>query len=1422
MALSTARIVAATKSPYPHEQAGVEFAIEALPDRDPFHLWALVELLDPSTGRLHEIDLLVVGYSALYVVEMKAYPGRIEGDSVDWTWIPPDGEPRPRDNPRRLTHRKAQILASRLQRLLPPGVRAPWVEPLVFLTDPEVKVDLRAEGRTGVVTRKSFAEAITHGKYPGADPRRQSDRLNVATVRATVQALAQLGIRPRKHKLTVGSYELGELIGETDSFQDRSATHVTIRSQTCRARTYLVPEQTSVERRQQLRRAADREAQLLYEVREHPNILSYKDYVADAPVGPTVLFDAFDDSVPLDRFVRLDRDLTFLERIAIIEQVGRALDHCHRKQVVHGAVCPAAVLVRRHPVEGIETRLFNFQLGQSDAVTATSHWTDLAAAEWAVYQAPELRRDSTQRTVATDLFSLGALAYFVLTGRDPAVDVVQVEEMLRQQRCLDPSAVDDTIPEEVAEAIRLATHEVILQRADDVAAWLDILLYHATAPDLPAVPDLSPLDARKDDRLGDLLVLGTLGHGASSRVLAVERDDGRRLALKVSLGPEHDERLAAEADVLARLRHARIVQLLERRTIAGRTCLLLSMAGDHSLYHELAKEGVPSLDYASRWGEELLSALEHLEELEIIHRDIKPANLGVGTVGKKARSLHLFDFSLAAASLEDVRVGTGAYRDPSLAKRGRWDHAADRYSAAVTLHELLTATRPASGEDGATIIAAERFDASARASLVGFFDRALAPAAEDRFPSAADMRHAWIGCFDGRALPAEADRGRPVAELSGDVIRAVAPDTPIAALPLSTRARNALDRAGLLRAADLVSLPQNRLSAIRGAGREVTRDIHAFRARWQELVPASAEPGPAFFPGYHGEDFILETALLADAAAVLVDAGIRTLGQLAATPDEQVRALASRHGLDADAVRSRLAEENRAADERDRPTTLEGWVRALFGGKRKAYDHVRALFGLSGPRAGALGLAPREIAEALEQTAANLYIALGKAREAWARHPAFHRLAEAVRGFVAAEGGAAPLEQAADWLLTQLAHDAAADPAAERLRAAALVRAVCEVERDQPGGLRFVRLGGERPWVLADSDLQSDLRRLGAAADALAARPVLAGEGETERALHDELEPDSGLARVARERLIRLAAAASDAAAASPRLELYPRAMPAARALELSAAALTGGLTPDELRARVAARYPAAEPLPDRPALDTLVHGHGLEFESTSGRYLRKGDGASSSMHTSYQSYTRLTGQPAARPVTETEVVAGDFEHRVRTCLERRSLLVLGVSLERAEEAARALAARFSLERRSFDAAFLAALDAKVAEDEIDPDIVHETDAAGPAAEGWRNLTSVCEAAAARVASALLPPARPLLLTEPGLLHRYQLKDFLHALVEASRRDDSAAILVLVPGHEGGTPAIEGQTVIPGLLPGQMTWLPKAWLAAHSRPSGGS
>ena len=1442
-------------SPYPHEQEAIDFAIDLLPDGSPYHVWALAELLDPSTGRLHEIDLLVLGYAALYLVEIKGGPGRYQGDAVDWYRVPPGQPPRYMDPPLRLTNTKAKILKSRLRAKMQDPTAAPWVEPLVFLSHPDADpAPLSEDGRIRVVTRDTLLRALQHHAFPGADDRARRRRITAPQERDIVQAMAALGLRPRKGQAHVGAYALDALLEDGPGYQDRVAIHRDTPRLRRRARTYLVPAQTSAERRQRLLRAAHREALLLHDLREHPGVLPCLDYIPDTPLGPTVLFDELPGALRLDAFLR-QNELDLYERVAVIEQVGRALDYCHRKGIMHGALGPEAVLARRHPDTGaIETHLYNFQLGAGADVEGTSHWSTLAAEPWALYQAPELRDDPSSRTPQADIFSLGALAFFALTGRAPGATVAEVEQQLARRRCLDPALIDDSIPRGVANVVAFATQLRFAERCDNAGEWVELLLAEITRPEAPpAAPPAdteaapSPLEAKAGDVLGgggaggDLLVRGVLGHGATARVLRVEREaDARELALKISLSPDHDDRLAAEAAVLDRLRHSRIVQLVEHRTIGGRACLLLSLAGTETLHRKLAREGSISLDYASRYGEDLLFALEYLEEQQVTHRDIKPANLGVGTVANRAHRLILFDFSLVDAPATTVALGTAAYRDPFLRARGAWDSAADRWSAAVTLHEMLTGVRPGFGDRGGTALddqaalrlAAERFDPAVRDRLIAFFEKALARDVEARFADAADMRRAWNLCLAAtRGAPRSAPRQRAPshadhANLDDPGVAAIAPDTAIEALPLGVRARNALDRAGLTRAEDLLTLADNRLSAIRGIGTQVAREILAFRDRWRALRALAPPPAQPWFAGYRGDDALVATAgaatvdpaVLARWSAALVDAGLHTLAAVAAAPAHQIDTLSRRHGLDAAVLRALLEHENRRADERDRPSTLEGWIAALLPGRAKGERCLRVLFGLDAPFLGRIDVSPRDVAEALAVTRAYVYTTLNRHRGRWARHRAMGELADLCWQVLAAAGGAVPLARAAGDLAARIPHDRGADPALARVRAAALLRVIAEVEREDQAGLRYIRLRDETPWVLASDAHAEAVRCLGDAADELAQRPVIASPGEARRVFAD-IAAGTPLAGLAAESLAELAAAASRTAARSARLEIYPRDMAAARALELSTAVLTSGLGPDEVRERVLSRYPDAAPLPERPDLDRLLEPHGLRWNPAQGHYERPGEGASSH-HTVLPPTTTVRtalprpAQDLAEGPSADEVARDSFEDRMRSALERGQLRILGVTADRAAAATTALARAFDLEVVSFDRVFTAELHRQVAAKRVRAD-VYQADLDGPAnPRSWAGLTRLAAVTADAVAQSLLPPRKPLLLTEPGLMARYGLSGFLTAMVQASQRDDAAAMFLLVPGHDtGGVPRMGGALDIPGILASQALWVPRPWIA---------
>ena len=119
--------------------------------------------------------------------------------------------------------------------------------------------------------------------------------------------------------------------------------------------------------------------------------------------------------------------------------------------------------------------------------------------------------------------------------------------------------------------------------------------------------------------------------------------------LKVARDEQHAERLAAEADVLRRLRHWQVAALVRGPvTVGGRTALLMESAGRRTLAEEL-QGGRLALDLLERYGRDLLEIVAYLDGEGVWHRDLKPANLAARP-RPKDKQLHLcvFDFSLAA------------------------------------------------------------------------------------------------------------------------------------------------------------------------------------------------------------------------------------------------------------------------------------------------------------------------------------------------------------------------------------------------------------------------------------------------------------------------------------------------------------------------------------------------------------------------------------------------------------------------------------------------------------------------------------------------------------------------------------------------------------------------------------------------------
>jgi tRNA A-37 threonylcarbamoyl transferase component Bud32 len=125
-----------------------------------------------------------------------------------------------------------------------------------------------------------------------------------------------------------------------------------------------------------------------------------------------------------------DERVTPRRAARLVARLARALALVHRKNVIHRDIKPRNILID----EAGEPRLIDFGLARM-----RSAWSDPFAATWGgtlPYMPPEQARREHDRTgPRSDLFGLGAVLYFLLTGRPPFVGKARDEVWDHARRC---------------------------------------------------------------------------------------------------------------------------------------------------------------------------------------------------------------------------------------------------------------------------------------------------------------------------------------------------------------------------------------------------------------------------------------------------------------------------------------------------------------------------------------------------------------------------------------------------------------------------------------------------------------------------------------------------------------------------------------------------------------------------------------------------------------------------------------------------------------------------------------------------------------------------------------------------------------------------------------------------------------------------
>ncbi len=199
-------------------------------------------------------------------------------------------------------------------------------------------------------------------------------------------------------------------------------------------------------------------------------------------------------------------------------------------------------------------------------------------------------------------------------------------------------------------------------------------------------------------------VLGSGGMGAVYK--AFDPTLQRTVALK-TVRPDINrqdylDRLYREAQACARLKHPNVVTVYEAGEVGGLVYMVMEYLEGQDLAKAIQRSGL-TFEIKARMLIQILDALQHAHDNDVIHRDIKPSNVYRQPDG----SIKVVDFGLARVIQADALttgsgmvMGTAHYASPEQLKGVRTiDHRTDIYSTGVLAYELFSGRRPFQTDD---------------------------------------------------------------------------------------------------------------------------------------------------------------------------------------------------------------------------------------------------------------------------------------------------------------------------------------------------------------------------------------------------------------------------------------------------------------------------------------------------------------------------------------------------------------------------------------------------------------------------------------------------------------------------------------------------------------------------------------------------
>ena len=232
----------------------------------------------------------------------------------------------------------------------------------------------------------------------------------------------------------------------------------------------------------------EREVQLASQL-SHPNVVEIYDYGRSTD---GLLYYAMEylDGINLGELVAREGPVPLARAVRVLRQVCAGLAAAHAAGLVHRDVKPENIMLCRRGEETDVVKILDFgMVKRVDTEHSRNLTRGLRILGTPMYMAPERLRNPADVDTRTDIYALGAVAYFVLSGKrifESSDDIELTSRILNEDPPRVSQAAAQPIPVEIdilVQACLEKRREDRPQRVSDLIEALDALAPEATRPE---------------------------------------------------------------------------------------------------------------------------------------------------------------------------------------------------------------------------------------------------------------------------------------------------------------------------------------------------------------------------------------------------------------------------------------------------------------------------------------------------------------------------------------------------------------------------------------------------------------------------------------------------------------------------------------------------------------------------------------------------------------------------------------------------------------------------------------------------------------------------------------------------------------------------------------------------------------------------